>query len=109
MSKTAIKNAYAVYTGGNIWLFYGELQNGNYFLTDDFGATRILSADPADLDESLYEDWQQEHLVKDLVGNDRTDFCEDLIDWLKNADEENKGGITEDELDGYRSYFQEEI
>lgn len=108
MSKSTIKNAYAVYTGGNIWLFYGELQDGNYFLTDDFGATRILNADPADLDESLYEDWQQEHLVKDLDGGDRTDFCEDLIDWLKNADEENRGGITDSELDGYRSYFKED-
>ena len=108
MNNETIKNAYAVYTGGGIWLFYGELENGNYFLTDDYGATRILDANPSDLDESLYEDWQQEHLVNDLEGQDRIDFCDKLLDWLETADQEHAGGITERELDRYREYFKEE-
>lgn len=108
MSKRTIKDAYAVYTGGGIWLFYGELKDGNYFLTDDYGATRILDTDPSDFDETLYEDWQQEHLVEELEGNDRTSFGDDLIDWLKNANDKNRGGITDEELDEYKEYFKEE-
>ena len=108
MNENKIKYAYAVYTGGGIWLFYGQLENGNYFLTDDYGTTQILDTDPSDFDESLYEDWQQEHLIKDLEDNERIDFGNQLLDWLETADSEYRGGIEEREIDYYREYFKEE-
>ena len=104
-----IKEAFAVYTGGGIWLFYGKLSNGNWFLTDDYGATRILNADPSDLDVSTYEEWQLEHLVKDLIGKDRLTFCDALCDYLEKADQSHRGGITNSELDAYRDYFKKEF
>jgi len=107
-SAPAIKEAFAVYTGGGIWLFYGKLSDGNWFLTDDYGATRILNADPSDLDESTYEEWQQEHLVRDLMGNDRLDFCDALCDYIEKADQSHRGGMSDMEIDAYRKYFKEE-
>ena len=100
-----ILEANAVYTGGNIWLFYGKLVNGDYFLTDDDGWTRILNADPSDLEESTFEEWQQEHLVEDLSGSKRTLFCDKLLDWLL-THPDYRGGMTEVEIVSYRSYFK---
>ena len=102
-----IKEAFAVYTGGNIWLFYGQLENGSYFLTDDYGWTQILNADPSDLEESTYQEWQDEHLIKEL--SDKVDlmyFLEDLLNYLRNHPD-NCGGMTEDEIEVYRNYFIE--
>ena len=56
-----IKSANAVYTGGGIWVFYGELEDGNFFLTDNDGYVALVDSDPSDFDESLYYDWQEEH------------------------------------------------
>lgn len=104
-----IKEAYAVYTGGNIWLFYGQLEDGNYFLTDDNGWTEILNADPSDFDESLYEEWQQAHLVMELKNDERVKFCNELLDVLELSDCEHKGGITQMEIDTYRTWFESEV
>lgn len=103
-----IKEAFAVYTGGNIWLFYGQLKDGNYFLTDDNGCTQILNADPSDFDESLYEEWQQEHLVRELEHEERIKFCNELLDWIF-AHPDNDGGITEQEIEAYRTWFESEV
>lgn len=103
-----ITKANAVYTGGNIWLFYGELEDGNFFLTDDNGCTEILDTDPSDLDESLYYEWQQEHLVKELDDESkRIDFCNNLCDKL--IEDGDKGGMTDDEIEHYRKFFAEPL
>ena len=105
MSKTRITKAEAIYTGGNIWIFYGELADGNYFLCDDNGWARFLSEDPRiDFEESCYEDWQEERLVRDLEGRERELFCWEMIDWLK-AHPEDRGGMTELEMESYRTYL----
>lgn len=106
-STNNLKEAFAVYTGGGIWLFYGQLTNGNYFLMDDNGWTLILNADPSDFDESTYEDWQQEHLIKELDGKERTDFCDAVLDYIASSDQAHRGGITDREIDFYRGYFKE--
>ena len=100
-----IKEAYAVYTGGGIWIFYGSLTCNYYFLTDDYSATLILKEDPADFEVSLYEDWQKEHLVVELMGTERVNFCNNLVDALRKADEEHRGGISDEELEKYREWF----
>ena len=107
-----IKEVKAVYTGGNIWLFFGRLENGNWFMADDYGSVRIVNADPtADLDESLMEDWQLQHMVKDLFDRERQQFCSDMLDRLEQYEygSDNNGGITSDEIKAYREYFREEI
>lgn len=104
MSKYTIKSVEPVYTGGNIWIFYGELTDGNYFLTDDYGATLILDSDPDDFDVSLYEDWQNEHLIENLEGDERLDFCNEMLDMIEKSEYK---GLTKEEIDYYRNYMAE--
>ena len=100
-----IKEAFAVYTGGNIWLFYGSLEDGNYFMVDDNGWTQILNADPSNLDESTYSEWQDAHLVDELEHEERVAFCDSLMDYLDiNAD--HRGGMFESEIESYREWFK---
>lgn len=103
-----IKTAMAEYTGGNIWLFHGRLEDGNYFLTDDNGSTEILDADPENFDESLYWEWQEAHMVKMLEGKERTAFADLLLDWLAKHPE-GRNGFTDSEINAYRNYFQLEM
>jgi len=103
-----IIKAHAVYTGGNIWLFYGELDNNTYFLTDDNGCTQILNEDPSDFDESLYWEWQEQHLIRDLEDEaERIEFCNKLCDKL--LDDGDRGGMFEEEIEAYRKYFAEPL
>lgn len=74
----------AIYTGGNIYLFYGKLRNGNYYIaTSDFDV-RIVSQNPLEYDKydffvSDNVEWQEQYLVEDLSENDARLFCKDLI------------------------------
>lgn len=109
---TAIKRANAIYTGGNIWLFHGLLEDGNHFFTDDYGCTIILNADPSEnLDDACDYNWQHEHLVRELDGEEREQFCKDMLSLMKTypyGSEEN-GGITEAEINGYMDYMMGEM
>lgn len=104
-----IKTAYAIYTGGNIWLFHGTLEDGNWFLMDDVGIVLICDADPAeDFDESLMPDWQEKHGILELADNrqERIDFCNAVLDYLE-SHPENRGGMTDAEIDGYGQWFED--
>lgn len=103
------KEASAVYTGGNIWLFYGKTADDKYFLADDNGCVLVLDESPEDFDESLYEDWQNAHKVEELSGARRRAFCRGLCDRLLKEDENHRGGITDTEIEAYRKWFMIEI
>ena len=108
MNNTShIYRAKAIYTGGGIWLFYGELDDGNYFLTDDNGFTYFLNADPSNLDESTYYEWQVQHLVREVHYEEREEFCDELLDYIFTHPDDD-GGMTEYEIAIYRDYFQSE-
>ena len=101
-----IQTAKAIYTGGNIWLFYGELKDGTFFLTDDFGATLILDESPENLDESLYDEWQTAHTVRELTDeSERSKFCLSLLNWLKATGTGRNCGMTDLEIEGYKKYM----
>ena len=95
-----IKTSQAIYTGGGIWLFIGELENGNYFLTDDYGCTLIFDTDPIDLDESLTDEWQEAHTIEDIGIN--KSFIDSLMDYM----EENGRQYGFFETDYYREYMK---
>ena len=102
------KTVEAIYTGGNIWLFFGRLEDDNWFMADDNGSVRIVNADPMfDLDVSLMEDWQLEHLVKDLFDRERLDFCDGIIAWLRANP--GKHYMTTEEVTAYEHWFREEM
>ena len=106
VSRLKFKHVTAVYTGGNIWLFYGEV-NGAYFLCDDDGCVQILTESPEDFDESLFWEWQKAHMIAELDGTDRTTFCDKLADrLLRNVSGDNHGGISDDEIRAYKNYWR---
>lgn len=81
-----IKNADYAYTGGGIYLFIGELENGRYFLLDgDMFDTRILNESVSwDNDECFNAEWQENHLIEDLnTEKDGAWFCNEVIKWIK--------------------------
>ena len=109
MDNMKIKKGEAVYTGGNIWLFYGELENGLHFLTDDYGCTLILDTTAEDFDVSLYEEWQNAHKVEELEGSARIEFIDVLLDYLKGLEYRDRGCITDEEIEHYRNFMKTEL
>jgi len=107
--KYRVAEVSAVYTGGNIWLFWGQTEDGYYFLADDNGCVLVLDESPEDFDKSLYEDWQNAHKVEELYQGKRRMFCQELCDRLQTADDAHRGGITDAEIDAYRKWFMKEI
>ena len=106
-----LNEATAIHSGSNIWLFFGSLLDGNYFMMDDYGFVDIVDEDPRkDLDESLMEEWQQKHFIRDLRSQQRTLFHEQLVSYLqKNVEDKNydvTGGISSVELEQYKNIFK---
>lgn len=95
---TKLWKAHAVYTGGGIWLFYGKLEDGNFFLMDDDGGVAILNADPSDLDESLYDEWLTTHLIEELEGEELTAFQDAVLGEVVRSGD---GGFTPEDADRY--------
>ena len=92
-----IKNATAIYTGGNIYIIHGQFEDGNYFLTsNDWESVLILNDSPEDLDVSLYEDWQTEHTITEAVHEEYDRIYNEAVNWIK----ENlpEGNYDPDEL-----------
>lgn len=105
-SDNGFKYVNAVYTGGNIWLFYGQLNNQEYFLTDDNGCTLILDESPENFDESLEVEWQETHTKRELLDDERVTFCNALADrLLRHHSIDDFGGITDDEIKAYKNYW----
>lgn len=102
-----IKNVNAVYSGGGIWILYGELNKGHFLSGTDYGDIRIIDESPSDLDISLYPSWQEQHFVEDLEGNNLADFREQLIKRLhKPKLNDDIGGLTEEEIDRYENLLK---
>jgi hypothetical protein len=101
-----IKSAYAAYMGEDIWLFYGELNDGTYFLTDDNGWTQILDSDPSNLEESTYCEWQDEHVIDELHYEEREKFCDEILDFIYENPGYSGDYMDEQEIEVYRKWFK---
>lgn len=103
------KSINASYTGGGVWLFYGELNDETYFLMDDYGGVLILDSDPSDLNESVYVEWQMKYEIKELYKLERQDFCLKVLKLLmKNDPCCNRNGIADNEIEYYKNYMMED-
>lgn len=99
----SIQEAFAIYTGGDIWLFYGSLTNGYYFITDDEGYTMFLDEEP---DETCYVEWQTEHCIKELNAKENLRFCIQLLKKLSSyQDDVHRGGFTNTDMELYANDF----
>lgn len=105
MKEYEIKTAEATYTGGNIYLYHGELTSGLYFVTNDDGITAILDV-PADCIEDSIE-WQRQHIVETLLNeNRRIAFVDMLCDHLLKV---SGGCLTNDEIEENREWMKAPI
>lgn len=109
-----IKEARAVYTGGNIWLFFGRLEDGNYFIVDDDGWVGIADESAEAATEYGWDEWAEwynKHMLREPEGKEREQFCSEMLDRLAEYEygSDNNGGFTPDLIEAYRRYFREEM
>ena len=78
-----IARATAIYSGGNIYLYYAELDNGNWLMGCDDWVIVVNTNPLRDMETfeaSGFEDWQQEHLVMYVQEAERPRQLVKLID-----------------------------
>lgn len=78
-----IKRATAVYSGGNIYLYYAELESGNWIMGNDEFLIVVNSnpiLDEKTFDESGYYEWQVEHLVEEVPEKQYQDVLNNILE-----------------------------
>jgi uncharacterized protein YlzI (FlbEa/FlbD family) len=85
-----IVSAEAIYTGGGIWNYMGELESGKFFMAfdDDYYGVLILDADPRkageDGEEAYYPYWQEAHTLWEYNEGNETEETLGMIRRLYN-------------------------
>lgn len=80
-----ITKATAVYSGGNIYLYYAELDNKQWIMgNDDFLIVVDTSplADEKTYEESDYYEWQEEHLVSQIPEEEYQQTLNNIIETI---------------------------
>ena len=82
MTQYTIKNASAVYTGGGIYIYYGELENGSFFRADDISeCVTICNADTS-TEEANYSDFYEVHEIETLTDSDGRQLFNQILLWV---------------------------
>ncbi len=82
MTNYTIKTATAIYTGGGIYIYYGELENGLYFRAcDDWKEISICNADTS-TDDAEYDDFYTEHEIESLNDIKFEEFFNTMLLWI---------------------------
>lgn len=77
--KHTIKTATACYTGGGIYIYYGQLESGLYFrAVDDWGVIWICNAD-TEAEEADYSEFYEAHTVEEITGEDFKTFWNAML------------------------------
>lgn len=97
MKNFTIKNATAEYTGGGIYIYHGQLENGLYFRAcDDWDFISICNADTS-TDEAEYNEFYEEHETDSIDRYQFEEFFNTMLLWIiHNAP---KGNYNTDELE----------
>lgn len=78
------KSVEPCYTGGGIYIFFGELADGTHFMADSsFFDVRILNEDASDNEDAWTAEWQDEHLKRDLTPTEAVAFFKQMFKWVK--------------------------
>jgi uncharacterized HAD superfamily protein len=77
-----IQNATAIYTGGNIYIYYGQLENGLFFRAcDDWDFIELCNADTS-TEEADYHEFYEEHSIGTLTGKEYETFWNEMLLWI---------------------------
>jgi hypothetical protein len=106
MNKYEIKNATAEYTGGGIYIYYGELTNGLYFRTWDASDYIAICDADTSTDEAEYEEFYEAHVVDSLFGDDFKKFFNNIIIWIDVNEPEGNYNIGELDSRMYRLFSE---
>lgn len=80
--KREIVEATAIYTGGNIYIYYGRLSDGNYFKAcDDFDFIEICDSDTS-IEEADYQEFYEKHSVETLTKEEYKMFWNEMLLWI---------------------------
>ena len=95
--KKEIKNATAIYTGGGIYIYYGQLLDGNYFRAcDDWDFIEICNSDTS-VEEADYNEFYEEHSICTIAKEEYEVFWNKMLLWIiHNAPD---GNYQADELE----------
>lgn len=78
-------DANATYTGGGIYQYTGQFDNGNYFQTwtDYEDYIQELDADPEEnWDDNTDEEWQNEHMVAEHYGDNAINILKEAMKYI---------------------------
>lgn len=79
MRKHKIKTATACYTGGGVYIYYGQLESGLYFrAVDDWDVIWICNAD-TEAEEADYSEFYDAHTVEELTGENFKTFWNAML------------------------------
>lgn len=81
-----------IYTGGNIYVYYGKLKNGNWFITSDADCWLNevdVNPDNYDGDEIWQNVWLDKHNVKDYEPSEAKQFYKAMYRWIIKCEPEN--------------------
>lgn len=73
-----IKTVNREYNGGGVYVYYGELDNGSYYITDTMDVV-IVDEDPKNLEESLTNEWQGKHYLSSFGVTDDKEKADKFV------------------------------
>lgn len=77
-----IKTATAHYTGGGIYIYFGELHDGTFFRTcDEWDSISICDADTS-TEDADYCEFYEEHEIYSVEGDEFKREWDNLLDWI---------------------------
>lgn len=80
-----IKTATACYTGGGIYIYYGQLENGLYFRTwDECEAVYICDADTSS-EGAEHSEFYEQHTQKELTEEEYKAFFNKILSHILNG------------------------
>lgn len=79
MGKYKIKSATACYTGGGIYIYYGQLTNGLFFRAVDDWEVIYICTKTTDTEEADYEEFYDKYTVDELTGDDFKAFWNAML------------------------------
>ena len=95
MENYNIKTATAIYTGGGIYIYYGQLENGLYFRAcDEWDFISICNADTS-TDDAEYAEFYNEHEINTINGYQFEEFFNDMILWIMHQAPDGNYNIDE--------------
>lgn len=81
-----IKTASACYTGGGIYIYWGQLEDGLHFrAADGYDVIYICNADTS-TEEADYQEFYDAHTVKELYGPEFVAFWNEMLTRIINSD-----------------------